>query len=293
MAQGTKNKKTGTKKSSQSRTRKQAQNTKAQEPEFIRGEVLLIASFALAVLLFLSNFHLCGVAGDFLRKVQLGVFGMIGFVAPVLLFVGTCFGMSNQGNPIAALKMAAAAAGTLTLCGLAEMLFGSGYRDGQKILDAFSRSAEHGLGGGLAGSLLAQGLGSVVGVVGTYLILLVLLAICAVCVTEKSLIAAVKKGGGKAYRYAKEDADRRRVIHEERKEERRELKRLREEQRVRGVNLNSTRLGYGEDFSDEEYQEDQYYEEYEQEDYEEYSEDSGYDQTGFQEEYEQIGRAHV
>lgn len=287
MAQGTKNKKTGTKKSSQSRTRKQAQNTKAQEPEFIRGEVLLIASFALAVLLFLSNFHLCGVAGDFLRKVQLGVFGMIGFVAPVLLFVGTCFGMSNQGNPIAALKMAAAAAGTLTLCGLAEMLFGSGYRDGQKILDAFSRSAEHGLGGGLAGSLLAQGLGSVVGVVGTYLILLVLLAICAVCVTEKSLIAAVKKGGGKAYRYAKEDADRRRVIHEERKEERRELKRLREEQRVRGVNLNSTRLGYEEDFSDEEYQEDQYYEEYEQEDYEEYTEDSGYDQTGFREEYEQ------
>ena len=44
-----------------------------QEPEqdsFIRAEVMIIVSFAAAVLLFLSNFHLCGVAGDFLRGVQ-------------------------------------------------------------------------------------------------------------------------------------------------------------------------------------------------------------------------------
>ncbi len=76
-----------------SQARKQAQGRRQDyepEPEqgFMREEVLLIASFALAVLLFLSNFHLCGVAGDYLRKVQLGIFGMIGFVAPVLLFAG-------------------------------------------------------------------------------------------------------------------------------------------------------------------------------------------------------------
>ncbi|MCI8516850.1 MAG: DNA translocase FtsK [Hungatella sp.] len=244
MAQGAKKGKQTAKKPSRSNTKRQTQ-TKKQEPqsEFIRGEVLLIASFALAVLLFLSNFHLCGVAGDYLRKVQLGIFGMIGFVAPVLLFVGTCFCMSNQGNPIATLKMTAAVAGTLTLCGLAEMLFGGGYKDGQKIMDAFARAADKGMGGGLIGGFLAQGLGSVVGVVGTYLILLVVFIICCVCVTEKSLVAAVKRGGGKAYQYAREDADRRRIIHEERREERR---RLREEQRVRGVNLDSTRLGFEE-----------------------------------------------
>ena len=33
------------------------------------------------------------------------IFGIIGFVAPILLFVGTCFALSNQGNPIAALKL--------------------------------------------------------------------------------------------------------------------------------------------------------------------------------------------
>lgn len=237
---------TGAKKPASSKSKKQTQNRR-QEPDtgFIRGEVILIASFALAVLLFLSNFHLCGVAGDYLRKVQLGIFGMTGFLAPVLLFVGTCFAMSNQGNPIAALKLTAAVAGVLTLCGLTEMIFGGGYKEGQTIAEAFIRSSQNGMGGGLIGGLLAQGLGSVVGVVGTYLILLVVFAICCVCVTEKSLVALVKKEGGKAYRYAREDASRRRVIHEEKKEERRRLK---EERRVRGVNLNSTRLGQDQDW---------------------------------------------
>jgi len=235
-----------------SKAKKQAQTGRqGNDTGFMREEVLLIASFALAVLLFLSNFHLCGVAGDYLRKVQLGIFGMIGFLAPVLLFVGTCFAMSNQGNPIASLKMAAAVAGTLVLCGLAEMVFGGGYKEGQKIMDAFIRSSESGLGGGLIGGALAQGLGSVLGVVGTYLVLLVVFAICCVCVTERSLVALVKRGGGRAYQYAREDASRRRVVHEERREERlrqkEERARQREGQRVRDINLNAAKPGgYGE-----------------------------------------------
>lgn len=280
MAQAAKNSKVTAKKTPASKARTQTKN-RAQTPQarkqaqgrrqdyepepeqgFMREEVLLIASFALAVLLFLSNFHLCGVAGDYLRKVQLGIFGMIGFVAPVLLFVGTCFAMSNQGNPIAALKIGAAVVGILALCGLSEMLFGGGYKDGQKIVDAFARSSEKGVGGGFVGGVLAQGLGSAVGVVGTYLLLLVILVICCVCVTERSLVAVVKRGGGRAYQYAREDADRRRVRREEKREEK---NRLREEQRVRGVNLSSTKLGQAK----EEYPEEPFYDQ--PEDFEEES----------------------
>ncbi len=100
-------------------------------------------------------------------------------------------------------------------------------------------ASESGKGGGWFGALLAMGIGSVLGTVGGYLVLAVLLVICVVCITEKSVVNAVKRGGGKAYRYAREDVDRRRVLHEERKEERR---RMREEKRVRGVNLDSTQL---------------------------------------------------
>lgn len=222
------------------RPRKQTQTKNSDAGSgFIRSEVIIIASFAIAVLLFLSNFHLCGVAGDFLRKAQLGIFGMVGFVAPVLLFTGTCFYMSNQGNPIATIKLVSLLAAVLTLCGLAQMVFGGGYVEGQKVTEAFIQSSVRGTGGGFLGGLLVMMFGSVLGTVGTYVVLIVVLAICVVCITEKSLVSVVKQGGGKAYRYAKEDADRRRIIHEERKEEKR---RLREEQKVRGVNLNSTKL---------------------------------------------------
>lgn len=222
------------------RSRKQTQ-TKNNDTsrELIRSEVIIIASFAAAVLLFLSNFQLCGIAGEFLRKVQLGIFGMAGFVAPVLLFAGTCFYLSNKGNPIAVLKLAAVVGTLIVFCGLAQMMFGGGYTEGQKLTDIFRASSLHGAGGGWLGGLLVVFLGPVFGTVGTYLVLLVLLIICVVCVTEKSVVSVVKKGGNRAYHYAKEDASRRRIIYEERKEERR---RLREEQKIRGVDLNATSL---------------------------------------------------
>ncbi len=229
---------------------KQAKN---QEPEigFIRSEVFVIVAFALAVLLFLSNFRLCGIVGEFLRSVQLGLFGMAGYVAPIILFVGTCFAMANRENPIAALKLTAVIVGFFVVCGLLELLFG-GSGGSLKLSEVYLAASKTGKGGGWFGGLLALGIGSVLGIVGSYFVLSVILVICVVCITEKSVVSAVKRGGGKAYQYAKEDADRRKVLHEERREERR---RLREEQRVRGVNLDSTRL-----------QEPEPYEEYEAED---------------------------
>ncbi|MEG0565111.1 MAG: DNA translocase FtsK 4TM domain-containing protein, partial [Hungatella sp.] len=222
------------------RPKKQAQtNRYSADSGFLHTEVIMIASFAIAVLLFLSNFHLCGMAGDFLRRLQLGTFGMVGFVAPILLFVGTCFAISNRGNPIAAMKLTAVVIALLTLCGLAQLVFGGGYVAEQKLTAIFSAAAMHGDGGGLVGGILVSLIGSVLGTVGTYLIFIVALVICIICITEKSLVSVVKRQSSKAYQYAKEDAGRRKIVHEERKEE---LQRLREEQRVRGVNLDSTKL---------------------------------------------------
>ena len=117
--------------------------------------------------------------------VQLGIFGMIGFVAPLLLFVGTCFALSNKGNPIATIKLMAVLVGVLVLCGIAELIFGDGFVEGQKLMEVYNRSSVNGSGGGLIGGALVFGIGSVFGTVGTYLVLFVLLTICAVCITEK------------------------------------------------------------------------------------------------------------
>ena len=91
MAQASKTTKTSTAKAKTKRGPGRPPKKKEPErPEFLGSEMVIIGTFALAVLLFLSNFHLCGVVGDFLRSLQLGLFGMVGYVLPLALFVGAC-----------------------------------------------------------------------------------------------------------------------------------------------------------------------------------------------------------
>lgn len=236
---GSRKKQAGTTGTKRSGTGRKKTAPAVNENSFMGTEVAIIVSFAVSVLLFLSNFGLCGAVGDFCRKVMLGIFGSMGYAAPVLLFLGTCFYMSNRGNYRAFLKMGAVAVVLLALCGLDQMMFGGGMKEGWKLSQYYVQSGADGDGGGFAGGALVMILSSALGSVGTYLVLIVALVLGAVCITEKSLVSLVKKGSGRAYEYAREDMNRRREIHEERREERR---RMREEQRVRGVDLDATNL---------------------------------------------------
>lgn len=218
----------------------------------MRAEVIIICSFAVAILLFLSNFRLCGVFGDVLRSVQLGLFGMIGYLLPIMLFVGTCFHLSNQGNIHAAVKLAAVIGVFFTLCGLLQLMFGKA-PEGASLMEYYTVSSVNGAGGGLVGGALSGLLSFLLGRAGAYLVLVVLLIICMVCITGKSFVSFVQQGSDRAYQYAREDMDRRRELHAQRAEERRLLK---EEQRVRGVNLEATALGGRGDRTEEFYEEE-------------------------------------
>ena len=70
---------------------KGTQNRQMEEQDmgFMRAEVIIICSFAVALLLFLSNFRLCGAVGEVLRSFQLGTFGAVGFLLPLMIFIGT------------------------------------------------------------------------------------------------------------------------------------------------------------------------------------------------------------
>ena len=123
-------KKTGGKKNASPGKNSRVKGKGSRQPQeqdmgFMRAEVIIICSFAVAVLLFLSNFKLCGAVGQVLRSFQLGTFGTIGFLLPILIFVGTCFHMSNQGNIHAALKLGAVILAAVTVCGLLQLLFGT------------------------------------------------------------------------------------------------------------------------------------------------------------------------
>ena len=136
------------------------------------------------------------------------------------------------------MKLAAVAGAVITVCGLLQLAFGT-VPAGAKWMEYYKQSTLTGTGGGWLGGVLTSFLTIGLGKPGTFLVLVVLFIICMVCITERSFVSAVKRGGDKAYQYAREDMDRRRELHAIREEERR---RIREEQRVRGVNLNATRL---------------------------------------------------
>ena len=90
---------------------------------------------------------------DVASQVMLGVFGMIGYIAPVLLFMGIVFYASNKGNVRAVYKMLAVEILLIVFCGLAQLLFGGGYKEGQTLLDIYESAGKSGMGGGVIGDL--------------------------------------------------------------------------------------------------------------------------------------------
>ncbi len=172
----------------------------------IRSEAAVIFVFALSVLLFLSNFGLCGAAGAFLKRLQLGLFGVPGYLFPFFLLISVIYGVSNRDNGKALVKIPAAFGALLLSGGLLHLFLGEPF-EGGKSAAAFFLS---GKGGGVLGGFLYGLLHSVFGSIGAFLILTVLLIFLLVIITERSFVNAVKSGGRKAYRHAQEDLERQR-----------------------------------------------------------------------------------
>ncbi len=276
-----------------SNTSKTAESRRRHVPEpepesegLVRWEFIVLGSFAAAVILFLSNFHLCGIAGSFLRSVQLGLFGLPGYIAPLLLFTGICLYQVNSGSRRAVQKIIAAAAAFFLLCGFAQMICGKQPEDGKGIFEYYRLSAASGLGGGLMGGFLFGFVRSLIGGIGAFLFMAVGLILCIVCITQRSFVKAVRRHSDVAYQYAKEDMERRREVYAQRQEER---KKLREEQRVRGVNLSSTKLSpakesYPDDTMEDGYEdyEDSYENSYENNDDNRYDDNYEEDYKGYE-----------
>ena len=76
-----------------------------QAQSAITSEIILIGVLALTILLFLCNFGVIGVIGNQISRVMFGIFGTMAYALPVLAFIAIAFGISNQGNRIASMKL--------------------------------------------------------------------------------------------------------------------------------------------------------------------------------------------
>lgn len=193
-----------------------------RKAEEFRVEIILWAIIAVSALLFISNFGVGGVVGNAISSFLFGVFGVIAYIFPIILIVGSFFAVSNRGNMFAILKLVAGVLFAIFLC-----MFVALITSGETVMtpmESYEFSVQHKFGGGMIGGFLAYYISQAFGVVGTYIIDIIALIVCLVLITEKSAIQGFKDSGQKVYASAKESNERYQ-----------EYKRIRDEERSRRI----------------------------------------------------------
>lgn len=243
MATGNKKSASGKRKAQTSRkgSTGRKKKTAAQQQEDFTREVILWIIVAVSILLFISNFGIGGTIGNAVSRFFFGVMGLIAYVFPVLLLVGTFFAVSNRGNRVATVKLVAMILFDLFLCMLIELLTKGSAVDGAAA--AYSYSFEHRTGGGFIGGLLAWIFCPNFGLAGSYVIDAIMLIISLVLITERSALRGMQKGGKKVYESARSGNERHkervRIQREEREQRREEQALRRMDRKVEGVAIDT------------------------------------------------------
>lgn len=195
-------------------SRSQAAKERQKEEEF-RQEIILWVIVAISLVLFISNFGVGGAVGSALSGILFGLFGLLAYVFPVVLLIGSFFVVSNRGNRFATMKMVATVLLVVFLCTLMAL-----FADTDEILSpsqSYVYSYQTKLGGGVIGGTIAYGLGSAFGMIGAYIIDVVVLIVSVVLLTERSALKGMQAGGRRMFETAREDrAYRREQIQERR-----------------------------------------------------------------------------
>lgn len=182
-------------------------SSKAQEYDapLMGDEAAIIITFAVSLFLFLSNLGLCGPIGAALKAVQLGLFGVVGYLFPIVLCFVVAFILSNIDNPHATLRMSSALFMLVFLSALFQLFTAGGVQD-MSLMDFYSEGAELGIGGGIVGGALAMVLHTIAGTVGAALILIVASFVCLIYTTGKPLARIIAKHSVRAASHARDRA---------------------------------------------------------------------------------------
>lgn len=219
--------KTSAKKTQTKRKNNARGKGKTAQQNFMKDEIILLCSLGFCILLLIGNFGFGGAFGDALSGFMFGVFGVMAYVMPFLLFIGIAFFISNRGNSSAYIKLTA---GTVCLCMICTFmqLVMDGFRASRTLLEYFDISKRYRTEGGIVGGMFAKLFCPAIGVVGAYIIVVLVILICAIVITEKSFLKIIQFHGTNVYHAAKQDAKRKK---EERMEKRARKQQLLEEKK--------------------------------------------------------------
>lgn len=195
--------------SNRSRTKKAASKSKKKSQELaFESEILLWVLLAVSILLFVSNFGIGGKIGNGASSLLFGLFGLMAYVFPVILFIGSCFIISNKNNHFAIFKFVASILLFCALCMFMQLLVQEkNTASSGMIKSAYTYSSACKSGGGALGGLFVWLCVPNFGTFGSFVIDIVVMIISLVLITERSAILGMKKGSQKVYQSAREDDD--------------------------------------------------------------------------------------
>ncbi|MCD8156643.1 MAG: DNA translocase FtsK [Clostridiales bacterium] len=181
-------------------------------------EVLLFAILAFCVVVFVSNIGKGGVVGDAVSNFFFGVFGILSYAFPVVLFLVSAFLISNRisdrrGSRRAwsgrvVMKSVSGIVFFVFLCVFAHMVYIGGISENFRAVYTDCSAAK--AGGGVVGAVIASAMLRAFGLAATYIIDFIILILCVVLITEKSLFKGISQGSRKVYDKGKSAAGKRR-----------------------------------------------------------------------------------
>lgn len=215
-------------------TRKKAQYQDSFSNE-VKDEIILLAGIAVTILLFLCNFHIIGKVGNFISQIQFGLFGVLAYIAPIFFFLEILFFVVNLGNRTAMIKGASAAVLFFDFLIILSLISGGFRKNSGK--DIYQYAVDHVFSGGWIGGIIAKGMSSIIGIVGSVCLALILMIVCMVLLTEKSFVKGVAGSSRRMYDRARNDLDyrmeRNAAYREQRMLEREQYKEDTEERKPR------------------------------------------------------------
>ncbi|MBQ3546137.1 MAG: DNA translocase FtsK 4TM domain-containing protein [Lachnospiraceae bacterium] len=192
-------------------TKKKTTNTKSNKAKVIdekdivvSNDIKIITGFAVMILLTLSNFSLMGKVGDLISYLMFGLFGLLAYLFPIMLFAAISFFIANLSSRHAMRKLIASVILFTMICLIIQLIYVGA--DGKFTLSGvYKICATEKNGGGLLGALFAVVLCSTIGIYGAYVVAIAVVIVCIVIISEKSFVNGVKNHSKQAYDYAKED----------------------------------------------------------------------------------------
>lgn len=202
----TKSRSTSSKNASANKTASTSRNTRSNTRVTVeerginmRDEGQLILSLCLAALMLLSNFGLCGSAGNMMSNIFFGLFGFVQYLMPIAFFIAISLLIINDYSTLALKKCFAAFIFLIMVAAFIQLV-----SKGTDIStsELFQQAMEDRLTGGVIGGGFACYISRWFGMAGSVLILLCIAILSLIMMVQKSFVGFFKDCITRFHEYA-------------------------------------------------------------------------------------------